>query len=169
MGNLLWALGCQFIEPINELGIAATLLNEAVQSVAAVALALVATHAQHIELADEIAEYDGTVAGCIEFRNRPVKLASTCYQQGIHRQKTGDLFPAMKGLCIPYWWRASKNALLFIKERQASKWFRVMHGRRHHDGTVTGLWLASLHDAKRGPRQISQGASLLARQRTLLE
>ncbi|MGB2588744.1 MAG: hypothetical protein WBC72_21830, partial [Pseudolabrys sp.] len=42
--------------------------------------------AQHIELADEIAEYDGTVAGCIEFRNRSVKLASTGYQQGIHRQ-----------------------------------------------------------------------------------
>ncbi|MGB7828805.1 MAG: hypothetical protein WBL86_21250, partial [Pseudolabrys sp.] len=35
--------------------------------------------AQHIELADEIAEYDGTVAGCIEFRNRSVKLASTSY------------------------------------------------------------------------------------------
>jgi hypothetical protein len=28
-GNLLRALGCQFIEPINELGIAATLTNEA--------------------------------------------------------------------------------------------------------------------------------------------
>ncbi|MGC2071017.1 MAG: hypothetical protein WA694_06855, partial [Pseudolabrys sp.] len=67
----------------------------------------------------------------------------------------------------PYSWRANKNALL--KERQASKWFQVMHGRRRHDGAVTGLWLASLHDAKRGPRQISQGASLLARPRTLLE
>jgi hypothetical protein len=65
--------------PTNANAPAATLLNEAVQSVAAVALALVATHAQDIDLADEIAEYDGTVAGCIEFRNRPVKLASTGY------------------------------------------------------------------------------------------
>ena len=32
-----------------------------------------------------------------------------------------------------------------------------------------GLWLTNLHDGKRGPRQISQGASLLVRQRTLLE
>jgi hypothetical protein len=35
--------------------------------------------AQHIELAGEVAEYDGTVVGCIEFRNRPVKLASSGY------------------------------------------------------------------------------------------
>jgi hypothetical protein len=41
--------------------------------------------------------------------------------------------------------------------------------RRHHDRAVTGLWLVSLHDGKRGTPQISQGASLLARQRTLLE
>ncbi len=32
-----------------------------------------------------------------------------------------------------------------------------------------GLWLANLHDRKRGSREISQGASLLVRQRTLLE
>jgi hypothetical protein len=37
------------------------------------------------------------------------------------------------------------------------------------DRAVTGLWFVSLHDGKRGTRQISQGASLLARQRTLLE
>jgi hypothetical protein len=41
-------------------------------------------------------------------------------------------------------------------------------GRRHHDRAVTGLWLDSLHDGKPGTRQISQGASLLAPQRTLL-
>ena len=40
--------------------------------------------------------------------------------------------------------------------------------RRHHDRAVTGLWLISLHDGKRGTRQISQSASLLAPQRTLL-
>ena len=42
--------------------------------------------------------------------------------------------------------------------------------RRHHDRPVTGLWVARLHDAKRGTSQISQGASFLcARQRTLLD
>ncbi len=41
--------------------------------------------------------------------------------------------------------------------------------RRHHDRAVSGLWLASLHDGKRGTRQISQGASFVARQRALLE
>ncbi len=41
--------------------------------------------------------------------------------------------------------------------------------RRHHDRAVTGLWLASLHDGKRGTSQISHGASLYVRQRALLE
>jgi hypothetical protein len=45
----------------------------------------------------------------------------------------------------------------------------VYLGRRDHDRAVTGLWLVSLHDGKRGTRQISQGTSLLAPQRTLLE
>jgi hypothetical protein len=40
--------------------------------------------------------------------------------------------------------------------------------RRRHDRAVTGLWLVGLHDGKRGSRQIPQGASLLAPQRTLL-
>jgi hypothetical protein len=40
--------------------------------------------------------------------------------------------------------------------------------RRHHHRAVTGLWLVSLHDGKRGTCQISHGTSLLARQRTLL-
>jgi hypothetical protein len=40
--------------------------------------------------------------------------------------------------------------------------------RRHHDLAITGLWLVSLHDGKRGTCQISHGTSLLARQRTLL-
>src|SRR5262249_39873107 len=30
--------------------------------------------------------------------------------------------------------------------------------RRHHDRAVTGGWLASLHDGKRGTCQVSQGA-----------
>ena len=41
-------------------------------------------------------------------------------------------------------------------------------GRCHHDRAVTGLRLVNLHDGKRGTRETSQGASLLARQRTLL-
>ncbi len=41
--------------------------------------------------------------------------------------------------------------------------------RRHPDRAVTGLWLASLHDGQRGTRQVSQSASLLARQQTLLD
>jgi hypothetical protein len=42
-------------------------------------------------------------------------------------------------------------------------------GCRHHDRAVTGLWLVNLHDGKRGTSQVSQGTSLLAPQRTLLE
>ena len=57
-------------------------------------------------------------------------------------KKPGDIFSRHERAVYLYWWRAN-NALL--KERQASKWFQVMHGRRHHDGAVTGLWLASLH------------------------
>jgi hypothetical protein len=41
-------------------------------------------------------------------------------------------------------------------------------GRRHHNRAVTSLRLVSLHDGKRGSRQIPQGTSLLAPQRTLL-
>ena len=41
-------------------------------------------------------------------------------------------------------------------------------GRRRHDRAVTRFCLVSLHDGKRGLRQVSQGAPLLARQRTLL-
>ena len=61
--NLLRALGRKFIEPINELGVAATLLNQTVQPITTIAPTLVAAHAQHIELADEIAECDCAVAG----------------------------------------------------------------------------------------------------------
>ena len=62
-GNLLQALGCKFIEPINELCITATLLDETVQLITAIAPALLTGYSQHIELADEIAEDDCAVAG----------------------------------------------------------------------------------------------------------
>ena len=61
--SLLRTLGRQFIEPINELGITAALLNETAQAVTTIAPALVAGDAQHIEFADEIAEDGCAVAG----------------------------------------------------------------------------------------------------------
>jgi hypothetical protein len=45
------------------LAVPATLLDETGEAIAAVTLALVATHAQHFGLADEIAEDDCAVAG----------------------------------------------------------------------------------------------------------
>jgi hypothetical protein len=47
------ALGCNVIEPINALGIAATLLNEAALVITTVRPALVAGHAQQIRLTDD--------------------------------------------------------------------------------------------------------------------
>jgi hypothetical protein len=41
--------------------------------------------------------------------------------------------------------------------------------RRHHNRAVTGLWLTSLHDGKRGTCQVSQGASCLGRHQPLLD
>ncbi len=55
MCNLLGVLGCKFIEPINELGIAATIANETSSDIAAIPPALLTTDAQHFELAGEIA------------------------------------------------------------------------------------------------------------------
>jgi hypothetical protein len=61
--NLLRAGGCEFIKPIDELGIAATVLDEAMQSKRAVAPTFLASNAHKIGLADQISEDDGTVAG----------------------------------------------------------------------------------------------------------
>jgi hypothetical protein len=61
-GNLLRALGCQFTEPIDDLAITATLLNETMQPVTTIASAFVAGNAQHIELADKVAEDGCAVA-----------------------------------------------------------------------------------------------------------
>ena len=41
--------------------------------------------------------------------------------------------------------------------------------RRHHNRAITGLWLASLHDRKRGACQVSQAASCLGRHQPLLD
>jgi hypothetical protein len=59
--NILWAVGSKLIEPIDHLSIAATLIDEAGQTITAITPAFVTAHAQHIELADEIAEYDCAV------------------------------------------------------------------------------------------------------------
>ena len=48
-GKLLRTLGCQFIEPIDHLGITAALLNETTQPVSAIAPALGTALAQHID------------------------------------------------------------------------------------------------------------------------
>jgi hypothetical protein len=61
--GFLRTIGGEFTEPIDNLGITATGFNQPIQAIAAGALALAASHAQYIELADEIAEYDGAVAG----------------------------------------------------------------------------------------------------------
>ena len=61
--NLLRAFGCKLTEPIDELCIATTLLNETVQPITTVAPTFLTGDAQHIELANEITEYDCAVAG----------------------------------------------------------------------------------------------------------
>ena len=57
-----------FIKPIDQLGVATTTLDQAVQSVTAIASALVASHAQQVELADQISEDDRAIAGALWFR-----------------------------------------------------------------------------------------------------
>ncbi|HEY6861964.1 MAG TPA: hypothetical protein VI358_19530 [Pseudolabrys sp.] len=52
MRNLFRAGSGDFVEPINNLGIAATILNQAIKAIAAGTLALGTGYAQHIELAD---------------------------------------------------------------------------------------------------------------------
>ena len=61
--NVFRAIGSKLIEPIDHFGIPATLIDEAGQTIAAVTPALVTSNAQHIELADEISEYDCAFAG----------------------------------------------------------------------------------------------------------
>ncbi|MGA8558066.1 MAG: hypothetical protein WB685_01400, partial [Pseudolabrys sp.] len=48
--NLLRALGCKFIEPINEHGVPATLLDETAQAVTTIAPALVAGDASSLPM-----------------------------------------------------------------------------------------------------------------------
>ena len=56
-------IGRELIKPIDQLGITATLIDEAGEAIAAVTPALGTSNAKHIELADKITEYDCAVAG----------------------------------------------------------------------------------------------------------
>jgi hypothetical protein len=79
-----------------------------------------------------------------------------------HKQSRDLFFAAMKGL-IP---RIDMGPNGFGNDNAHYASFCGLHRGR----VVTSLWLASMHDDKRGSCQISQGAaSLLARQQTLLE
>jgi hypothetical protein len=59
----LCTVGDDFIEPIDQLGVAAAMFNQAVQSITAVASTLVASDPQKIELANQINEGNCTIAG----------------------------------------------------------------------------------------------------------
>ena len=63
LGAIFFGHSAVSIEPIDELGIATTALDQAVQSVTDVPPALVASDPQQIELADQISEDDCAVAG----------------------------------------------------------------------------------------------------------
>jgi hypothetical protein len=81
------------------------------------------------------------------------------------RRNRRATWPRLKWPGLPFFGTAKRETGVLIGT-QSTHYPR--HCRRHHDLAVTGLWLASLHDGKRGTSQISQGdASLYAR--TLLE
>src|SRR5262245_10724846 len=82
----------------------------------------------------------------------------------VNHKQAGDLFfAAIKGL-IP------KNDMSPSGRLDNDNAHYASFCGRHHDRFVNGLWLASLHDKKRGPKKIPQSASLfsLAWQRALL-
>ena len=56
MRQFLRAVGAEFIEPVDYLGLAATLLDQAMKVRHALALALFTGNDEHIELADQIIE-----------------------------------------------------------------------------------------------------------------
>ena len=57
------AAGGDLTQPVNELGVTATIIDQALHLIATVAAALGTGHAQAIELAEQITEYDCAVAG----------------------------------------------------------------------------------------------------------
>ncbi len=66
--------------------------------------------------------------------------------------------------------RKARRGLLFFSKVMAGDSTHYLHSCcRHHNRTVTGIWLASLHDGKRGTCQVSQAASCLDRHQPLLD
>src|SRR5262249_12913335 len=73
MCRLLRAVGGDFVEPIDDLCVAATLFDQTLHLIATGAAALGAVDIKHIELADQIAEDDCAVAG--HFNGSPHRAA----------------------------------------------------------------------------------------------
>jgi len=63
VGNLLRAVGCEFIQPIDDFAVAASLFDQALHLIATGAGAFGAMDIKHVELAGEITEDDCAVAG----------------------------------------------------------------------------------------------------------
>jgi len=61
--TLLRTVGNYLIEPIDDLAVAAPLFNQTLHLIAAGVLALGTINVEHIELADEVSEDDGVIAG----------------------------------------------------------------------------------------------------------
>jgi hypothetical protein len=58
----------------------------------------------------------------------------------------------------------------FLQQGYDSDRTHCLHScHRDHNRAVTSLWLANLHDGKRGACQVSQGASYLGRHQPLLD
>jgi hypothetical protein len=58
------------IQPINDLAVAATIIDQALHLIATIAAAFLTGDAQHFELADEIAEDDCAVAGALNHHKK---------------------------------------------------------------------------------------------------
>ena len=68
---------------------------------------------------------------------------------------------------ITFW--VSDDGAVLKRDSYDSDSTHYLHSYRDHHRAVTGLWLTSLHDGKRGTRQVSQGASCLGRHQPLLD
>jgi hypothetical protein len=78
--ELLGAVGGDFSKPIDHLGIAASIMDQASNTIAACAFALVANDPQRTKLAGEITENDGAIGGHIQrdrWPNRYIKPTAT--------------------------------------------------------------------------------------------
>jgi hypothetical protein len=60
---LLRTIGGDFIEPIDQLGVASAFFNQMLHPIATSAAAFGTVDIQHVKFADEITEYDCAIAG----------------------------------------------------------------------------------------------------------